>query len=82
MKIHNSQLNCDIDGYPSTTPFLTKPIIHSKGLTKYNTYNDMNEGTTSKNIIDNEQINDGMACVNKYDVTNVRVQVRLVINIS
>ena len=48
MKINNSQLNCDIEGYHRTTPFLTKPNLHSKGITRYNTYNDMKEGTTSK----------------------------------
>ena len=69
MKIHNSQLNCDIDKYPSTTPFLTKPNIHSQGRTKYNTYNDMNEGTTSKNIIDNEKIKVSLVSVNKFDET-------------
>ena len=48
MKIRKSQLNYDIEGYHSTTPFLTKPNLHSKGITRHNTYNDMKEGTTSK----------------------------------
>ena len=69
MKIHYSQLNCDIDGYPSTTSSLTKPNLHSKGITKYKIYNDMKEGTTSKNIIDNEQIKVSLVSVNTFDET-------------
>ena len=69
MKTSDSKLRYDIEGYYNNNPFITKCNMYSKGVTRKNIYQNMKEGTTRKQIIDNEQMKNSIVSVNKVDVT-------------
>ena len=48
MKISDSKLRYEIEGYYSNTPFITKRGTYSKSATRNNNHEDMKDDTTRK----------------------------------